>query len=107
MIDSQKRYEIFARDFFQCRRCGATGQEKLTLAHRIKSGVGSEEFLIKYFEAVYNISLQKKQARDILDHELNLVTACRGKCNDSMNIFFNPVKSVDLIKRIAEDLKII
>jgi 5-methylcytosine-specific restriction endonuclease McrA len=107
MIDSQKRYEIFSRDFFTCQRCGATGQEKLTLAHRIKSGVGSEEFLIKYFEAVYNISLQKKQARDILDHQFNLVTACSGRCNDSYNIFFKPNEMNELIYKIAKDLKII
>lgn len=107
MIDSQKRYEIFSRDFFICQRCGSIGQDKLTLAHRIKSGVGSEEYLIKYFDAIYNISLQKKQARDILDHEFNLVTACSGNCNDSFNIFFKPNEMNGLIYRIANDLKII
>lgn len=107
MINSDKRYRIFARDFFTCQLCGATGQEKLTLAHRIKSGKGTEEMIAKYFRMVHKKELSKKEIDWIIDDEDNLVTACRGSCNDHFNIFFDPVKSVEILNLIARKKNII
>ncbi len=97
-----KRYEIFARDFFTCQRCGKTGIG-LTVAHKIKRGVGSQEWLISYMLKNCEIlHVKKSTAEDILDDPDNLVTACFGRCNDSYNIFHKLAQRDELINGILK-----
>ena len=72
----------------------------MSLAHRIKSGKGTEEYIRKYIIRKHNKYLTKRQIDEIIDSRLNLVTACRGKCNDSFNTFNNPEARDKLIDEI-------
>jgi len=99
------RYNIFSRDFFTCQKCGATGHEKLSMAHRIKSGKQSQNYIIQFIYDEYDVMINKKQADEILYNEKNLVTACRGNCNDSFNIFYKQEQRDFLIKKIWNGLK--
>ncbi len=95
MITSEFRYRIFARDFFTCKACGAPNRGQLSIAHRIKSGSGT----VKYIKRLYP-GLTAKQIDNIIDHPDNLITACRGKCNDSQNVFYKPEIRDELLKSI-------
>jgi len=44
----------------------------------------------------------RTESKDILDDPDNLVTACSGSCNDSQNIFFNPVERDKLMDKILQ-----
>lgn len=96
----EQRYSIFARDGFICQTCGKPVYNRQPqIAHRIKQGKQSVNFLLKEKKC-----LTVKQAEAILNHELNLVTTCSLKCNDSQNIFFKPVERDELIKQILKEV---
>lgn len=99
------RFEIFQRDGFTCQCCGYFGNmSNLSVAHRIKQGKGTLNF-IKKFLAKNNIYYNNSFITDnMINHEKNVVVACRGACNDSFNIFFNPVERDKLLMEILGDL---
>ena len=74
------------------------------MAHRIKSGKGSENYVISFIFHEYNETITKKEAKEILYDPENLITACRGNCNDSFNLFFKPLERDALIKKIYEKI---
>lgn len=88
---SEIRKKVFARDMFTCRRCGNRKQSVLSMAHRIKSGKGSVNYIKKYMMNNFRFSITKQEVQTILYHADNLIVACRGNCNDSYNIFNQPV----------------
>jgi len=83
---NELRETIFARDNWTCQACGGLARVHGTpqLAHRISK---SKMNLRKYGEAIIN-------------HPLNLVTVCSSRCNDAVNIGFNPEKVKDLLRQI-------
>lgn len=102
MIDPDKYLSILERDNFTCQECGkkfqATGS--VQLAHRIKKGKGSENYVLKFYYQNFGQSISLKMAREILNHPDNLVSVCSLKCNDRQNIFFNPVERDKLLLKI-------
>jgi len=106
LIDKEKYHAIFARDQYICQCCGKHVSTFNTpqIAHKIKSGKGSENHIASYIWEKYNKDRSKKWVKDyIIDNEMNLVSTCSLKCNDSFNIFFNPVERDALIDRIIEE----
>lgn len=99
------KYEILARDFFTCQKCGCYGgQNQLQLAHGIMQARSSGmtiEYIINYIRDNYKVELSKKQGKDILNDEQNVFTSC-AKCNDYFNIFYNPLKRDKRIRDIYE-----
>jgi hypothetical protein len=86
------KYEILARDFFTCQNpeCGKHGEmETLQLAHCVKQGKQTEQYIYNYILRKYNIELNKKDIRKIMHDEKNLITSC-PKCNDLFNIYYKP-----------------
>lgn len=104
MITGDYRYKLFARDFFTCQACGATNRGQLTLAHRIKSGSGSEQYIKAFIRLNYKIEASKRMIDSIIDHEYNLTTACAGRCNSLFNIFFDPMARDMLLHTIIKNI---
>lgn len=100
---------IFIRDGYVCQRCGKNQQESwLTIAHRIRKGSGSEKWVYNFVYKKYGKELKLNFIREeILNHPDNLVVACAGACNDSVNIFFKPVERDKLLIKIIKKLNII
>jgi hypothetical protein len=100
------KYEILARDGFQCQKCGKLGLN-LQAAHRIKQGNKSSKknstvkHIHNYVLRKYKRELTKQEIYKIIHDERNLVTSC-DKCNDYFNIFFKPVERDQLIDLIYE-----
>ena len=46
----------------------------------------------------------KKYGPEVIHHRFNLTAVCSLKCNDAMNIGFNPGKVAELVARIRADL---
>ena len=86
------RYRIFIRDMFTCKRCNKRfhgWQGKLQIAHRIKQGEGSINWIRGELRK-RGIDKSDKWIEDkIIDHPDNVVTVCSLTCNDSFNIFYN------------------
>lgn len=96
----EQRYSIFSRDGFICQTCGKPVYNRQPqIAHRIKQGKQTVNFLLKHKK-----NLTIKQCEAIIHHNLNLVTVCSLKCNDSCNIFFKPVERDELIEKIIGEL---
>lgn len=105
-MKSEVRKQVLIRDFFSCQRCGKSpGVNGLQIAHRIKSGTGTEKYIQFYLETVQHQEWFLKDIREkIIDHPLNLVTTCSLSCNDSFNIFNNPEERDRLINKILINL---
>jgi hypothetical protein len=101
-MDIDKYISILERDKYTCRECGRTYQRtgSIQLAHRIKQGKGSENYILKFYYQHFGQSISLKMAREILNHPDNLVSVCSLKCNDRQNIFFNPVERDKLLLKI-------
>ena len=96
---------VYKRDGGVCENCKKVLQyTQFQMAHRIKKGKGSEDFIKRYALNYYNKQITTKEAQKILNHEKNLATTCPGACNDAMNIFYNPLKRKLLIDKIWECL---
>ena len=102
MIKHDVRELVFARDFYVCQKCG--NNENLGIAHRIKQGHGTINYIKKFVMKKYNLTLKKYQILEIINDPLNLVVACNGACNDSFNIFNKPVQRDELIIKILYKL---
>jgi len=105
MITSDKRLKVFARDEYLCQVCGkhisANGSPQL--AHRIKSGKGSQNHITAYIWNKYQKDRSAKWATDfIIDSELNLMSTCSLDCNSRCNIFFKSIERDNLIDEIIE-----
>lgn len=105
-MKSETRVKIMIRDFFTCQKCyKMPGMSGLQIAHRIKSGKGTEKYIQFYLETVQHQEWLLKEIREqIIDHPLNLVSTCSLSCNDSFNIFNNPEERDKLINEILSDL---
>lgn len=106
MITEDTRNDIFHRDGYKCVACGKHMQtyNSCQIAHSIKSGKGSENHIMAYIWSKYKKDRSRRWVQDfILDNPLNLSTTCCLSCNDSRNIFFNPVERDALIDRIIEE----
>ena len=97
--------KIFIRDFFTCQSCGGSIYHRHPqIAHKIKQGKGSEDFISKWLlERGYDWS-RKKIRDDVINHPFNVVTACSLKCNDAQNLFYKPVDRDILLLRILDDI---
>lgn len=105
MITEEKRLNIFSRDRFTCP-CGNQIDKHGSpqIAHRIKSGVGSENYLMKFIWEEYRKDRGRRWVQDfVIDNELNLVSTCGLKCNDKENIFFKPVLRDALVRQIIDE----
>ena len=99
----ETRNYVLMRDCYTCQRCGKNVYiSQLQIAHRIKSGKGTLNHIKK------NFSVDKMTDKDIkeniIDHPLNLVTTCSLRCNDSFNVFNNPVERDKLLNKIMDTL---
>lgn len=76
MTEKQKeQYRLrYSLDDYVCQSCGKPASQ---ISHRIA------KTKVNY----------KKYGKDIIDHNINLVSACCLECNDSFNIGNNPWKS--------------
>jgi 5-methylcytosine-specific restriction endonuclease McrA len=86
---NEMRDKIFRRDSYTCQRCGkSVYEDSPQLAHRVSR----------------NKMNLKKYGSCVINHELNMVSVCSLRCNDSMNIGFNPVKTNELVEKIRDAL---
>ena len=102
MID---REHIFARDSYTCCNCGQPvlkGQPQI--AHRIKQGKGTENYLKKYIMSKYGIFAKPVLIKRIVHHEKNLRSTCCLSCNDAQNIFYKPEQRDRLVDEILEGI---
>jgi len=105
-MNSEIRDSVFTRNNYRCEVCGLHVQHYNTMqvAHKIKSGKGSELHIMVYIWEKYRKDRSRKWVNDfILDNELNLSGVCSLKCNDSKNIFFKPLERDALIDKIIEE----
>ena len=99
------REEIFCRDFYTCRVCGKPARyyNSAQIAHCIKQGKGSEDYIMSFIWNEYQKDRSRKWIRDnIINHPDNLKLTCSLKCNDRCNIFNNPVEREKLLKSIIK-----
>lgn len=100
------RERVYLRDDGICQKCKKKGGlYNFQLAHRIMKGSQSERTIMNFIRDKYQTYITRVQAREILNHEDNLQLMCPGDCNDSANIFFNPVERDELIKKIWESIQ--
>lgn len=100
--------KVYDRYNNTCQKCGKIGNifsGYLSVAHRIAQNQTSEKHIRNYIFNKYSYELRKKDIDKIIHHKYNTVLACKGNCNDSFNIFYNPLKRDNLIEKIYEDLK--
>jgi len=105
MLNQDEYYSILVRDNFTCKQCGKTpGISGLQIAHRIKNGVGTENYIQNYYHLKhgFNFALSMKTIKAIINHPDNLVTVCSLRCNDKQNIFYNPVERDELLLQIID-----
>jgi hypothetical protein len=103
MFDKQK---IFERDNYTCQRCGCTDHSKLSIAHRIKQGEGTLNYIKKTLTRRNIFFADKVIIEKIINSPLNVVTACQQGCNDFYNIFNKPVERDKLLDDILKDIMI-
>ena len=99
------RQEIFCRDFYTCRVCSKPARyyNSAQIAHCIKQGKGSEDYIMSFIQSEFNKDVSRKWIRDnIINHPDNLKLTCSLKCNDRCNIFNNPVEREKLLKSIIK-----
>jgi len=103
-MNRETRMKVIIRDMYTCQRCQKQPSlAGLQIAHRIKSGSGTEKYIQNYLEEYHHVNLNKKEIIElIIDHPLNLVTTCSLRCNDSYNIFNNEVERDRLLTKIIE-----
>lgn len=99
------RQEIFSRDGYICQICGkpirSYGFEQI--AHCIKQGKGSEDYVLSFIWNEYRKDRSRKWVKDnIINHPDNLKSVCSLKCNDRCNIFNNPVERDILLVKIIK-----
>lgn len=105
-MNSETRDKVFMRDKFLCVVCGKHIQtyNSCQVAHKVKSGKGSEKHISAYIWNKYKKDRSHKWvSKYILDNEMNLSSVCSLSCNDAENIFFKPLKRDDLIDLIIEE----
>lgn len=96
---NEKRIEMFEAVGYRCEHCGRVFQESsLQLAHRICKSKAAKKYIMNVYE------VDKKQLDSIINHKYNLAVSC-ADCNDSFNIFNNPVKTDKLLDKIMGELK--
>lgn len=100
------RKQIIIRDFFTCQTCGKPANYP-QIAHKIKQGKGSEEYIIKYIRENYGDDKTRTWIKkNVINSHKNVVTTCSLECNDAQNIFFNNEKRDSLIDEIYMDILI-
>lgn len=102
----ESKKAIFARDNWRCQfpDCDVRGQENLQVAHRIKQGKGSEDYVMVFWYDQYGQSISRKYAQHIINHPFNMVASC-PQHNDAFNIFYKPEERDALLEKIhAESL---
>jgi len=102
-MNEETRKKVFSKGGFFCSVCGRPVKAAGTpqIAHKIKSGVGTENHIMSYIWNNYHKDRGRKFVQDhVINHELNLSPVCSLKCNDACNIFFDPVSRDALIDEI-------
>ena len=99
------RKEIFSRDGYICQICGkpvrSYGFEQI--AHCIKQGKGSEDYVMQFIWNEYRKDRSRKWVKDnIINHPDNLKSVCSLRCNDRCNIFNKPVERDILLQKIIK-----
>lgn len=103
------RYRIFIRDMFTCQKCGkrfSGWQGNLQIAHRIKQGEGTLDWIEGEIERRSCTRSRKWIQDNIIDHPYNTVTACSLACNDSFNLFYNRIEADKLLDKILNNVLI-
>lgn len=100
------RNAIFKRDKYTCQECGATDHH-ITMAHRIKQGEGTVKYIRKYAIMEFQLELTDDQIDLVINNPYNVVTACAGACNDSFNIFNDPVSRDSLLEKMLRSLDLV
>lgn len=103
---SDTKLRIFSRDLYRCqyKGCTVSGIGRIELAHRIKQGKGSIQYIIAWVYERHHRFISHGEAEEYLHNDLNLVTSCREH-NDYFNCFFDPVATESLLKKIEKKLK--
>jgi hypothetical protein len=86
---SETKLRIFARDNWTCQVCGKMLIDGIPqLAHRINQ---SKMYLKKY-------------GKEIIHHDLNMISVCSLKCNIAVSIYGKDKLIDDLVKKIKKIL---
>jgi len=94
---------VMSRDGYMCQRCGNPATE---LAHSIGQDRSKKQnrnisMIQREWQNLFGITLDKRSARDIMHHHLNLHASC-AKCNSYFNIAYKP-ESVRALLRVIHD----
>jgi hypothetical protein len=85
----EQRLEIYNRDGGICQHCGEPVDiNSFQTAHVIAD----------------TVAMRKKYGACVIDHILNRVTTHAGKCNDLVQVTFNPIKREELADKIRDQL---
>ena len=106
-MNRETRMKVIIRDMYTCQVCKSNPSlAGLQIAHRIKSGTGTEKYVQFFLENVLHQEWTRKEIREmIIDHPMNLVTTCSLRCNDSVNIFNKPEERDRLLVKIVEAIE--
>ena len=85
----EKREELFRSAGYYCETCGGP-----ILAH------GTPQAAHRIAQTKTNL---KRYGEAIIHHRLNLAAVCSLKCNDAVNIGFNPGEINELLERISNE----
>jgi len=100
-MNHETRMKVIIRDMYTCVNCGKqVGLGRIQVAHKIRNGSGS----IKWLQSFILNKDKKWLQENILDNPMNLATTCSLYCNDSQNIFFDEIKSRQLVFKIMSTL---
>lgn len=101
----QVRLEVYERDNYQCQYpdCEVRGHDNLQMAHRIQRTKGNKNFVVNFWASEYREFITLKQAEDILNHPINLMSSCADH-NSSFNCGFSIKIAYDILRQIEEDL---
>lgn len=98
----QTREIVYSRDMFECQYpgCAKAGYSNIEMAHLVSKGLSNIKYVKRFWIEKFNIYLTNKNAGDILNHPLNLITSCRDH-NSYHNIGNQPQKRDELLYKIA------
>ena len=101
-IDDTRQF-VYARDFYRCqyKDCTVRGWDNLQMAHRIRKG--RTDYVRNFWRDKWGIYISLKQAKDILNHPLNLITSCPLH-NQLFLIDNEPIESDELLEKIKETM---
>ena len=76
------RRQVIIRDFFTCQSCGdPVPNYKIQIAHRIKQGEGSENYIKDWLRGKGLDFSANRIRQDFINNERNVCVTCSSECN--------------------------